>query len=39
LGVGRKADSLALEKKKIVAKSNDVEIGSNLAESSKEGYS
>jgi hypothetical protein len=37
LGVGRKADGLALLKKFIVAKSKEVKTGCNLAESSKEG--
>jgi hypothetical protein len=39
MGVGRKADGPCCVKKKIiVVKSKEVKTGSNLAESSKEGY-
>jgi hypothetical protein len=37
-GVGSKDDDLALQRQIIVTKSKEVKIGSNLAESSKEGY-
>jgi hypothetical protein len=38
VGVGNKADELALPKKIIVSKSKEVKTGSNMAESFKEGY-
>jgi hypothetical protein len=38
LGVGRKADDFALRKKYFVAKFKGMKTGSNVAESSKEGY-
>jgi hypothetical protein len=38
LGVGRKADDLALKMKIIFAKYEEAETGSNLAKSFKEGY-
>jgi hypothetical protein len=37
LGVGRRADDLALYKKRIVAKSREIKTGSYLVESCKEG--
>jgi hypothetical protein len=38
LGVGCKADDLALQKEITVAKSKEVKTGCNLAESCREGY-